>query len=228
MKCKHVPEHIPLWFSLGARNRGAICKKCGKRIYLTWGSAMLQSFIALCCGMGAVFVLWHCFEEIRFGSSNLLLLSSCLLAFVIAQLASVLYVRLWGRFKEVDPRELLPQNKGDIKALDYLSGLTDTELKPLIPELLAWMKDTNWLVCSQVARFLRRREKIVIPHVDRILRGDDYIWICNLLEDLIPKFSINGRTQLKSAMLQIKELKDENDDAQNCKKLAQSILDFIE
>lgn len=189
---------------------------------------MLQSFIALSCGMGAVFVLWHCFEEIRFGSSDLLLVCSCLLALVIAQLASVLYVRLWGRFKEVDPRELLPQNKGDIKALDYLSGLTDSELEPLIPKLLAWMQDSNWLVCSQIVRFLKRREKIVIPHADKILRGDSYIWIYNLLENLIPKFSKEGRTQLKPGLLRLKELKDESEDAQNCRKLAQNILENIE
>ena len=47
-------------------------------------------------------------------------------------------------------KNLVPKNKFDFSGMEELMKLSDEEIEPVIPELLAWMKDMNWPVAKEM------------------------------------------------------------------------------
>lgn len=50
--------------------------------------------------------------------------------------------------------DLVPKNKFDLNGIEALKTLSDEEILPVIPELLAWMKDLNWPVAKEMPALL--------------------------------------------------------------------------
>ncbi|MEO1013484.1 MAG: DUF5071 domain-containing protein, partial [Bacteroidota bacterium] len=51
-------------------------------------------------------------------------------------------------------KELIPKDKLDIEMAEKLNQYPYEEIKPIIPDLLEWIKDMNWPVARTVAEYL--------------------------------------------------------------------------
>ncbi|MDR2940650.1 MAG: DUF5071 domain-containing protein [Clostridiales bacterium] len=61
--------------------------------------------------------------------------------------------------KYSDIRELIPKNKFDIKPVPILMEISESEILPILPDLLFWMADMNWLVAKVRASHFNGQKK---------------------------------------------------------------------
>jgi hypothetical protein len=76
---------------------------------------------------------------------------------------------------------ILPTNKHDHFAIEHISTLPDSEIAPLLPEILTWVQDTNWPISRTVSTFLLQHPTRIVEPVRHILQSDDAEWIYNVL-----------------------------------------------
>ncbi len=78
-----------------------------------------------------------------------------------------------------------PQDKFDLTAVAALVHADAPTLRPLLPELLAWMQDSNWLIAAPLAEILRPHQQAFDAEIAAVLRGDDAVWKTSLLVGLL-------------------------------------------
>lgn len=76
----------------------------------------------------------------------------------------------------MDIHSLVPKDKGDIETAKRLKNVSYKEIKPIIPELLAWIQDMNWPIARVVGEYLQSIAQHITKDIINILRGDDEIW----------------------------------------------------
>jgi hypothetical protein len=86
-----------------------------------------------------------------------------------------------------DVKLLIPRNKMDVERAEAAVAAGYPAVSSILPELLEWMQDINWLVAGVLAPFLASIGSPLIPHIRRILRTDDEVWkhwiISYIIED---------------------------------------------
>ena len=78
-----------------------------------------------------------------------------------------------------------PQDKFDLTAVAALVHADAPTLRPLLPELLAWLQDSNWLIAAPLAEILRPHQQAFDAEIAAVLRGDDAVWKTSLLAGLL-------------------------------------------
>jgi len=90
-----------------------------------------------------------------------------------------------------DIRALIPKNKFDNSTIDELMKINEFEMELILPELINWIADFNWLIAKDMIKVLIKYPKILIPVIKKSLdisQEDDILkyWI---LVKLIPELS---------------------------------------
>ena len=80
---------------------------------------------------------------------------------------------------------MLPRSKFDVERAKNLSNIDLPILEPYLEELLTWLQDGNWPVAHPVANFLASVGLPVVPHVRKILQGNDDIWKMWVLSSVV-------------------------------------------
>ena len=78
-----------------------------------------------------------------------------------------------------------PRDKFDLDAVAALAGADGATLCALLPELLAWLQDGNWLVAAPLADVLRPHQQACDAEIAAVLRGEDAVWKVSLLAGLL-------------------------------------------
>lgn len=71
---------------------------------------------------------------------------------------------------------LIPQDKYDLPRAKAAVAAGLPAVLPIIDHLLAWLKDGTWPVARILEPFLAGAGVSLVPHVRRVLQGDDDIW----------------------------------------------------
>lgn len=77
--------------------------------------------------------------------------------------------------------DLIPKDKGDFKTAQNLKKYNIDELKPIIPNLLAWIQDMNWPISGIIAEYLVANSSKIETEIYTILANDDTIWKWNVI-----------------------------------------------
>lgn len=90
-------------------------------------------------------------------------------------------------FKSDCSEPALPKDKYDIEAVEKLELLDDEQLEPVIPQLLEWIQDMNWVIAPLVCDLLAQHCRIVEPHLYALLKPEntDGIWKYNIIKYLL-------------------------------------------
>ena len=72
--------------------------------------------------------------------------------------------------------QLIPKDKADIETVSRLSSYSYEEIKPIIPNLLEWIRDMNWPVARPVADYLESISEHITDDIIKILQGNDDLW----------------------------------------------------
>lgn len=76
----------------------------------------------------------------------------------------------------MDLKELIPKDKGDIATAEQLKNYSYEQIKTIVPELLIWIQDMNWLVAKAVSEFLQSISEFLTEDILKILNGKDRTW----------------------------------------------------
>lgn len=104
-----------------------------------------------------------------------------------------------------DARALVPKDKCDGSHIEELKRLSDGEIEPILPRLLAWIQDVNWPVAAELLPVLAQRQTALLPLIREILRAEetDDVWKYWILTSLAPLFSEESVQSLRPALERI-------------------------
>lgn len=71
---------------------------------------------------------------------------------------------------------LIPQHKDDKIIANELKKHSFEEIKPIVNELLLWVKDYNWPVARPITEYLSSHINEITEELLMILKGNDDIW----------------------------------------------------
>ena len=102
-------------------------------------------------------------------------------------------------------KNLVPKNKFDFSGMEELMKLSDEEIEPVIPDLLAWMKDMNWPVAKEMPDLLALHQETLIPHIIEILQPEqeESDWKYFIINYLLPLLDEKYLLMLKPALERI-------------------------
>ena len=103
--------------------------------------------------------------------------------------------------------DLMPKTKFDDSGIGELNQLSDEEIEPVLPELLAWMKDMNWPIANEMPGLLAKHQKIIAPHIIDILQPEqlECDWKTNLVQHLLPLMDKEYLMMVKPCLMRIAE-----------------------
>ena len=84
-----------------------------------------------------------------------------------------------------DIKSLVPRTKMDVERAEAAVAAGYPVVAPILPELLEWLQDRNWLVAQILAPFLASIGSPLIPHIRYILGTDDEIWKYWILGEIL-------------------------------------------
>jgi hypothetical protein len=95
-------------------------------------------------------------------------------------------------------RELIPKDKFDVSHITDLMEINETDIQPILPDLLQWIEDINWPVASDMVRVLARFPDSVTPLLHTLLdiSAKDTIAKYWIIVCLIPLFPIEKQRLL--------------------------------
>lgn len=104
---------------------------------------------------------------------------------------------------KVDIKELLPRDKHDFERVNLLKMVERDALRPIIPDLLKWLQDTNWPISAEVGKMLLPFDSDLIPYIQDILQTDDDIWKYWILSELVSHFSKEAKSGLMDELYRL-------------------------
>jgi len=72
--------------------------------------------------------------------------------------------------------QFVPKDKHDLATARAAVDVGYPGVAPILPDLLVWLQDCNWPVAHVLAPFLASIGEPLVPHVERVMTSDDYVW----------------------------------------------------
>lgn len=92
---------------------------------------------------------------------------------------------------------LPPRDKSDFLRLNELIQAGPEAAEPILAELLEWLQDMNWPIAEPLANFLVTIGAPLVPHLQKVLRSKDDMWIYWVLQGVVSKLSSELVQQLE-------------------------------
>ncbi|WP_286228446.1 DUF5071 domain-containing protein [Neobacillus mesonae] len=120
--------------------------------------------------------------------------------------------------------DILPKDKFDIESAEKLKGLSREEIISLLPKLLEWIQDMNWVIAPKIADLLLDFPIEIIPHIRKVFKTEDDIWKFWCLEVLVKNLPSNSRKELNSDLIRLAERPSEGEKLEEVDVKAKEIL----
>lgn len=89
----------------------------------------------------------------------------------------------------MDLSSYVPRQKHDLETAEAAVKLGYAALKPVMPQILEWHQDYNWPVAHVLNDLYRDADSDIIPHLEKIIRSDDWCWKYWIILQIIPQAS---------------------------------------
>lgn len=123
-------------------------------------------------------------------------------------------------------RGLIPKDKFDNSTISQLCKLTDNEIQPIIFDLLEWLQDYNWPIAKDILPIVVLHQNIAMPHILKILQGNDTIWIFWIIELVIPYLIYPNKQLVKSELERLSSLEITDEDINEIVEISKKCLEF--
>ena len=121
---------------------------------------------------------------------------------------------------------MIPKDKHDIAAVEFLKAADAKVVIPILPELLEWVQDMNWPVAEPMVELLLQYPNELTPLVDEVLRGDDDMWIYWCLVEIVPKLPFYSKLVLADAVEQIAAMEKTSFNEDNVEAAQEALISF--
>jgi hypothetical protein len=120
--------------------------------------------------------------------------------------------------------DLLPKDKFDIETVGKLNGLSREEIISLLPKLLEWIQDMNWVIAPKIAELLLDFPNEITPHIRKVFITEDDIWKFWCLEVLVKYLPADSIKVLKNDLIRLAERPSEGEILEEVDVKAKEIL----
>jgi Domain of unknown function (DUF5071) len=100
-------------------------------------------------------------------------------------------------------RAALPREKADEARLERIRALGYPAIDPILPHLMTWLQDMNWPIAGRVATLLIPIGRPLLPHIHRVLQGDDDLWKYWVLGYLVKHLESDVIAELRDDLVEI-------------------------
>jgi hypothetical protein len=97
-------------------------------------------------------------------------------------------------------QHLIPKGKADLDRARAAVAAGYPAVAPILPELMAWLKDYNWPVAHILAPFLASIGAPMAPHIWHVLKTDDDVWKYWILQVILPSLPTDAALQFRSEL----------------------------
>lgn len=119
--------------------------------------------------------------------------------------------------------DLLPQDKGDLAAVERAAAAGWPTIEPILPHLLTWLQDLNWPVAPAVAQLLVRVGEPVVPVIRQVLAGDDDLWRLWVMQAVVAEMGEPVIRELRVELERVVAGQDENGASEKAAELLGSL-----
>ncbi|MEH6945108.1 DUF5071 domain-containing protein [Bacillus sp. JJ722] len=123
--------------------------------------------------------------------------------------------------------DLLPRHKSDLHRAKRITNMKRDKIVPLLPNLLEWIKDTNWPVAPSILEVLLTFPEEIVPHIQDVLASDDDNWKWFVLHYLVAELPVESRVQFKEYLKRVAETPTHNELAEELDEIAKEILETV-
>ena len=123
-----------------------------------------------------------------------------------------------------DFSSLIPRDKFDVSSVEKAARVGFPDLNPILSELLEWLQDPNWPIFTSMAQLLRQADDEIIPHIKRVLEGEDGIWKHSIQQSLLLEMDTKILAQLKFELQNLVDNPSKNDVDEDAHSLAILVL----
>jgi len=104
-----------------------------------------------------------------------------------------------------DVKDYLPQHHLDNFYIDEMLELTEEEIKPILLDLITWLKDMSKPIANQLLPVLIKNPNALEDIIKEILDGEktDTIWKYNIITYVIKEFPLENKQNLKKTLERI-------------------------
>ena len=102
----------------------------------------------------------------------------------------------------------LPRGKDDQASLERIRALGYPAIDPILPHLMTWLQDMNWPIAGQVATLLISLGRPLLPHIHRVLEGDNDLWKYWVLGYLVKHLEPDVIAELRDDLIEISRHED--------------------
>lgn len=127
---------------------------------------------------------------------------------------------------KIELNSLLPKTTSDISTINHLMNLTDEEIYPIIPSLLEWMQDINWIVAPYIVSVILKHQKISEQFIAKLLSKaqNDDIWKYWIIKELLYKWTNAPCNEILNELIRISESPSEGEIYEEVNILAKEYL----
>lgn len=127
-----------------------------------------------------------------------------------------------------DIYKLLPRNKYDFKRVNRLKKIERSQLIQLLPNPLEWLQDINWPIAPEITNLLLEFPNELVPHIKKVITGDDDIWKNWCLIYLVAKFPFDFKIIFKAELEKLANFPTPDEKFEELDDLAREILSTLE
>lgn len=127
----------------------------------------------------------------------------------------------------MDIKQYIPKDKHDFDSINRIKLLSDEDIKPIIPDLLKWLQDSNWPIAREVMKILHRFDGELTPYIKEILCSSDAGWKYYILADFVSELPKERIAELKPELLDLALHPNNLDQSVEVDKEAIAILELI-
>jgi hypothetical protein len=118
---------------------------------------------------------------------------------------------------------LVPLHKSDTERASAAVDAGFPAVEPVVPDLLEWLQDGNWLVARILGPFLAGVGAPLEPHVRVVLESHDDIWRYWVVREVVAKSS-ELIAAFRSELVRLVTSPTDNERAEELNELAREVL----
>ncbi|WP_458413260.1 DUF5071 domain-containing protein [Schinkia sp. CFF1] len=122
--------------------------------------------------------------------------------------------------------EILPKDKFDIESVEKIRGLSREDIIPLLPNLLEWIQDMNWVIAPKVAELLLDFPNGIISLIRSVFETEDNVWKYWCLEVLV-KYLPESKMALRNDLIRLAKTPSEEEKLEEVDVMAKEILEQL-
>ena len=126
----------------------------------------------------------------------------------------------------IDIHSLVPKSKFDNTNIFKLDRLSDTEIEPIIYELLEWLQDYNFPIAKDILPIILLHQNIAVPHIINVLEGNDVMWRYWIMYLVIPNLLVTNKQLLRTSLEKTAALTGDDEDIKELVEIAKHCLAF--